>query len=118
MDFADYVASVLSEVDQIRKSVQKRVPAGENIYARELEELFEWAVPALRLLEEAQEWHYMAVERILSGYPAGGNPKTRLDAAKGTPCPELTFLRAIQSLNKTIEVKTGQAQSIIKSYAK
>jgi len=116
--FEEWLGRVLPEIEMCRKAAQKRLPAGQGLYVMLLEELTDISGVALRLQEEAAEHHQNKVIEILATYPEGGNPKTKLDAAKRTPCNELTVYDSMQNLNNTISFRTGQIQSIIKNYLK
>lgn len=74
---------------------------------------------ALKLLEQAQDYHAIKIEALTTEERQRnpkGNPKSLLDFARRWPCPERKALNSMENLLRTIELRTTQGQSIIKSY--
>ena len=119
--FAEWVIKRHQEIVECGKIVTQRIKPGENLYAMYLEELFDISGIALKLFEEATEYHNIKVKEITDNLVVvdpTGNKKTQLDYAKNYPCDELTVLNKIKTLNSTIQLRTLQGQSLIKFYCK
>jgi hypothetical protein len=121
MEFEEWVIKAKPEMDECRNVAQKRIMAGENMYANYLEELLDISGVALRLLEEAEAYHLEAVNIMLNELTPeekSGNKKTLIDAMKKMPCGQLTILNSMAKLNDTISLRVTIAQSLIKFYCK
>ena len=121
MTFENWVTTATPEILEVGTIVQKRLHNGQSLYANHLEEILDISGVALKLQEECSEWHTLKILEICNQlkkeFP-NGNAKTQLDTAKAYPCNELTLLQRIKAMNKTIELKTTQIQSLIKYYSK
>ena len=119
MTFAEWVVSphTLQDMKECRDVARKRIEPGANLVTMYLEEMLDISGIALKLLEEAQDYHAIKIEALTTEERKTnptGNPKTILDFAKRWPCKELTVLESMKNLARTIELRVTCCQSIIK----